>query len=107
MSITPLRPGTIQSNTIHHETRRTIQSVSALAVNFFRDKANQILPRLTRLVGSQKIAQSIIDGLFSGFVISVALRILRISDEYLILSCIAGYLWERNFTLFPNSPQPS
>lgn len=94
----------VQPNTHYSNANQTANSTNAVARNFFTNIAYQTASALTRIIGSRKIAESILNGLFAGFVTSVFFMVLRIPmTDPLIFFCVSYYLFDNNFTLFSNS----
>lgn len=94
----PIRPITLSSG-----LPESIEKVATIARNYFKRKAEYILPILTKLIRSELIAKAIINGAFFGFVQAFFFACLGLPKNNFGLNLIAGYLFVENCRLFDTS----
>ncbi len=94
----------IPSGSFTCEFDEKIERVATAALNCLR--SGSVYPRqlLTKLTGSQRLAESILEGSFSGLVLGIVFIVLGIPINNFALNCISGYLFRENFRLFQNPP---
>lgn len=90
----------IHSNTSNFDLDETIQKITSVAMSYFKNGARYILPLITKITRSQKLAESIINGAFSGLVLGIAFIVLGIPTNNFALTCVSGYLFRKHFSLF-------